>query len=478
MIFSSALFLFYFLPIFLAVYFLIPTKLQNIFTALVSILFYAWGAPHFFPLFILSCLADYVLALRLVASKTQERKKVFLVASTLLNLGLLLYFKYANFFVSQLSVVASAAGLHAPNWTTVVLPIGISFFTFHKISYVVDIYRGTSRPARSFGEYLLYIAFFPQLIAGPIVRYHEIEEQIRGRSISFELVTAGVWRFVLGLSSKLLIADPLGTVADHVFTTPPLTLSTSYTWLGTIAYTLQIYFDFAGYSSMAIGLALLVGFHFPENFNRPYLSGSITEFWRRWHISLSRWMRDYLYIPLGGNRVSKARQMANLWIVFLLSGLWHGANWSFLFWGAYHGSFLAFERTAIGQRYLTLPVWIRRPVTLIAVMFGWVLFRSNTLAEGVARWGRLLGISAISESAPRIARATIISDVGIGVFIVGVVWCLCIEPLFERGSLIKEPRVPLYRQIPTLYPLALVLFVLCIFILEAGHYSPFIYFQF
>jgi alginate O-acetyltransferase complex protein AlgI len=250
-----------------------------------------------------------------------------------------------------------------------------------------------------------------------------------------------------------------------------------HTWIGTLAYTMQIYFDFAGYSSMAVGLALLIGFRFPENFNFPYLSGSITEFWRRWHMSLSRWMRDYLYIPLGGNRVGAARQMLNLWTVFLLSGLWHGANWTFIVWGAYHGFFLAFERTALGQAYLQLSALLRRAITTVVVMFGWVLFRSDTLGDALARWARLCGFGGELAVRYQVSRASIISDAGLSVLIVAVTWCLLVEPALEARNRSGE-QLPLYAKAPILYPALVLLFILSVLAMEAGVYSPFIYFQF
>lgn len=478
MVFSSALFIFYFLPLFLAGYFVTPRRWRNVYTAAASIIFYAWGAPNFLLIFLASCLVDYLIGRQLAAEAEPSRRKTLLVLSTLLNVGLLLYCKYSNFFVEQLSLLAAALGLSAPHWTKVVLPIGISFFTFHKISYVVDVFRRKSEPTSSFAEYMLYITFFPQLIAGPIVRYHEIDQQIRHRQVSFDGLAEGVWRFTLGLASKLLIADPLGTVADHIFKLNPANVSTGYTWLGTVTYTFQIYFDFAGYSSMAIGLALLVGFRFPENFNRPYVAESVTDFWRRWHMSLSRWMRDYLYIPLGGNRVGPVRQATNLWIVFLLSGLWHGANWTFVCWGAFHGAFLAFERSRLAPLFFRLPALLRRGVTLFAVTLGWVLFRSETLSEALARWSRLFGFGPEPKATAAFARATVISDAGITVLAVAAVWCVLIEPLLEAIQHNETERTPLFQRVPALYPLALAIFVLSILALEAGQYSPFIYFQF
>ena len=475
MVFSSALFLFYFLPLFLVGYFVAPKRLRNLYTTCASLGFYAWGAPTFLPIFLASCVTDYLLAKTLSKTEAPTRRQQILWVSMLLNVGLLLYFKYANFFVEQVTALTHQLGFSFGKWHKIALPIGISFFTFHKISYIVDIYRRTSPPVRSLGEYFLYITFFPQLIAGPIVRYHEIQDQIQGRKHTWDGFVEGCWRFILGLGSKVLLADPMAAVATHVFSHKPYDISVGYTWLGTLAYTMQIYFDFAGYSSMAIGLALMVGFRFPENFNHPYLAVSVTDFWRRWHMSLSRWMRDYLYIPLGGNRVSPNRQKLNLWVVFLISGFWHGAEWTFIAWGIFHGFFLALERTSLGHLYLTISPLLRRALTFVTIMFGWVLFRSESLSEAIARWGRMIGLGA--ESLP-LPRASLISDVGIIVLTVTIAWCLIVEPLVEgRGESASERR-PLYESHPLLYPVLIVICVLSILFIEAGRYSPFIYFQF
>jgi alginate O-acetyltransferase complex protein AlgI len=475
MVFSSAIFLFYFLPLFLLGYFLLPSRLRNLYATVASLLFYAWGAPKFFFIFVGSCLADYLLAQRIAQSEMDSRRRAFLWLSTALNVGLLVYFKYSNFFVEQTALIASTLGIKLSGWHKVALPIGISFFTFHKISYVVDVWRRTSRPARNFAEYLLYITFFPQLIAGPIVRYHEIEEQIRARALSWDSITQGAWRFTLGLGSKVLIADPLASVADRIFKQHPFDLSIGYSWLGALAYSMQIYFDFAGYSSMAVGLALLVGFRFPENFNHPYMAISVTDFWRRWHISLSRWMRDYLYIPLGGNRVSPMRQTANLWIVFLVSGFWHGAEWTFIAWGAYHGFFLAGERTRVGRLYLKLPALPRRAATFVVITLGWVLFRSTTLTEALQRWSCMFGFSRDPIHFP---RATIINDIGLSVLIFAVGWCLVAEPLLESFTKRHGESTAVYHRHPLVYPLIVAICLLSILVIEAGRYSPFIYFQF
>jgi len=298
-----------------------------------------------------------------------------------INLGLLFYFKYSNFFVENVNKVITHMGIHAISWTKLILPIGISFYTFETITYVVDVYKRIHKPLRNFWDYQLYIILFPKLIAGPIIRYHDFAGQIYDHT-EYETPDnklRGFYRFVIGLGKKVLIANVVGAAADQIFAVPPNELGTFTAWMGALSYTFQIYFDFSGYSDMAIGLGLMMGFRFPENFNNPYSASSITDFWRKWHITLGNWMRNYLYIPLGGNRVkSKTRLFFNLWLVFLLSGLWHGAAWGFIIWGAYHGFFLIIERTVIGK-------WLAKAgkfsfiYTFIVVLIGWVFFRLEYL---------------------------------------------------------------------------------------------------
>lgn len=384
MVFSSIVFLFYFLPIFLLAYFLIDKRYKNYLLLAGSMVFYSWGAPRFLFVILGTTVVDFQLVAWMDRLKDPLRRKLLLCISVGMNLGLLFYFKYSGFFVENLNGLLSAVGMREHYWPAIVLPIGISFYTFETITYVVDVYRRVHGPLRSFRDYLLYIIFFPKLIAGPIVRYHEIADQLTDRSAfeNDENRITGFYRFVLGLTKKVVIANTVGNVADEVFRQDPGTLSSVTAWVGSLAYTFQIYFDFSGYSDMALGLSKIFGFRLPENFNNPYISQSITEFWRRWHITLGKWMKNYLYIPLGGNRVnSKARLYFNLWLVFLASGFWHGASWTFIFWGAYHGFFMVLERTAYGKFLVGIGRIPSMLLTFLIVNVGWVFFRMPELGD-------------------------------------------------------------------------------------------------
>lgn len=378
MVFSSALFLLYFLPIFLLAYFATPVRYKNGTALLGSLIFYAWGAPTFIFILLTSIIIDFYLVKNFENPKHRQRH---FYASILLNVGLLLYFKYANFFVENVNALLLNLGVEVISWTAVALPIGISFFTFQKISYAMDVYQKRSKALDHLGDYALYIILFPQLIAGPIVRFNEIAEQLRSRTAQLNIDNKinGLFRFSIGLAKKLFIANVLGEYVDLYFDAEEFALGTLDTWIIVLAYAFQIYFDFSGYSDMAIGIGLMMGFRIPENFNFPYISRSITEFWRRWHISLSRWMKDYLYIPLGGNRKGVNRTYINLTIVFLISGLWHGAAWTFVFWGAFHGLFLVLERLFLLKVYKRLGSFIPMILCFIIVLIGWVLFRANSL---------------------------------------------------------------------------------------------------
>src|ERR1700751_3147654 len=379
MLFSSTFFLIYFLPVFFTIYFLLPIALKNYFIVFGSILFYAWGAPKFIFILLGTIVFNFCVAHLTTKLKENKSKKTVLFFSVIVNLSFLLYFKYANFFVENTNVFLESLGLHSLSLLHVALPIGISFFTFHQLSFIIDVYRGVKPPMKKISDYALYILLFPQLIAGPIIRYNEISDQIEGRDKRFNVdeVLLGFLRFAIGLAKKVLIANVLGKETDRIFALPDTELDFILSWMGAITYTFQIYFDFSGYSDMAIGLAKMMGFTFPVNFNNPYIAQSITDFWRRWHISLSRWMRDYLYIPLGGNKVSGVRLYFNLWVVFLISGFWHGAEWTFILWGAYHGFFLAVERLFLLKITAKIGVFLRVLFTFFTVLFGWVLFRAQ-----------------------------------------------------------------------------------------------------
>ncbi len=384
MVFSSTLFLFLFLPIFFVVYYIVPTRLKNKVILLFSFLFYQWGAPTFVYLLLLITFIDFFIVQKMDQSIGKQRKQL-LILSLLLNIGLLSYFKYANFFIENTNAILTAAGVENIAWTHVVLPIGISFFAFETLTYAIDVYRKVHKPLKSVLDYYTYILLFPKLIAGPIVRFHEIADQISDRSThdTFENRMIGFQRFVIGLAKKILIANVMATVADASFNASTANIGAYNAWLGIIAYSFQIYFDFSGYSDMAIGLGKMMGFQFIDNFNNPYNSASITEFWRRWHMSLGRWMRDYLYIPLGGNKGSKLRVFFNLWLVFLVSGLWHGAAWNFIAWGAFHGIFLIADKIFLLKFYARIGKFPSVIITYLITLFGWILFRADSITHAM-----------------------------------------------------------------------------------------------
>lgn len=401
MLFTTPLFLFIFLPLFLITYYIVPHAKKNFIALIASILFFAWGEPVFVFLLILGTYIDYQASLYIAPENqlSTAYKKLILMTTIAINVCILIASKYAHFICTDLMLMLIGHPLHT-SLSSLPLILGISFITFHKVSYLVDSYQGRATPPRHFFDCALYIFLFPQLIAGPIIRYHDIGLQIQARQHTPSGFLIGFARFSLGLVKKLLIADPLGRAADAIFNTPPSTLSILLAWGGITAYTLQIYFDFSGYSDMAIGLGKMMGFRFPENFNRPYVSKSITEFWQRWHISLSNWMRLYLYIPLGGNRGTLVKTYLNLWIVFLISGLWHGASWNFIVWGAYYGFFLCIERFFSStqlSKTIALPNIACQLLTLFIVMIGWVFFRSPTLTYAMDYLHVMFGLAGVPQ---------------------------------------------------------------------------------
>lgn len=481
MVFSSIGFLCLFFPVVFFTYHALPARWKNLFLAVASILFYAWGEPRFVILMLLSVAFNFRLALAMERAATQGRRKTLLLCAVAVNLLLLTIFKYTGFLLTNVNGLLSLAGGKQVAVPQIALPIGISFYTFHAISYLIDIYRRNVRPNNSLIEYSLYIMLFPQLVAGPIIRYKDIHTQLRTRTVSMTDVEEGVYRFVLGLSKKVLLANPLALVADSGFDAPVGDLTTGGAWLCLAAYTLQIYFDFSGYSDMAIGLARMFGFRFPENFNYPYAARSIQDFWRRWHISLSTWFRDYVYIPLGGNRLGEARTLVNLWIVFLLTGIWHGASWNFIIWGAIHGFFLMTERLL--QRFqfsrLALPVWLRHVYTLLVVMFAWVFFRVEGLQDAVAFIGVLLGQTTGSATAQPYSAAqglhiatlmAVAAVLAAGAYAAArsAAWATVLQ---ARAQVLALDGV--LRGLVTLPLLALSMMMLAL-----GQYNPFIYFRF
>src|SRR3954471_11899449 len=364
---------------------------------IVSTLFYLWGEPVFVLVLFVSTALDYALSFHLTEAAPPRTRRLALAAGIICNLGILIVYKYADFLADNFNLLLQPFGTSPIPLLHLALPIGVSFVVFEKITYLVDTYRGVSRPAASFSDYCLFVLFFPKLLAGPILKYHEMKDQIASPpAVQGSDFAAGFLRFARGLGRKLLIADPLGSFANQVFAADPAGLSTGYAWLGLASFTLQIYFDFSGYSDMAIGLARMMGIRLRENFNSPYISQSLTEFWRRWHISLITWIRDYLYIPLGGDRRGNGRTYINLWICFLASGLWHGASWNFVLWGAYNGLFLTLDRLFLRAALARCGKAIATAVTLFIVMIGWAIFRSDTPAHLVQFLKALFGMSHAS----------------------------------------------------------------------------------
>jgi len=463
-VFSSVIFLFAFLPLTLAVYFALPGRVRNGVLLAASLLFYVSGEPVYLWVMLASITFNYGFGLAVAAARGRLKRGV-LAGAVLVNIGLLGFFKYAAFFTTTLNSTLSTA-LTVP---AVALPVGISFFTFHALSYVFDIYRGNAPAQRNPFALALYILLFPQLIAGPIVRYHAIAPQLRKREITAESFTEGIYRFVIGLSKKVLIANVVARVADTVFALDPAQIGTALAWLGIACYTLQIYFDFSGYSDMAVGLGLMFGFRLPENFNYPYAARSIQDFWRRWHITLSTWFRDYVYIPLGGNRKGAVRTYLNLYIVFFLTGLWHGASWTFVLWGLLHGTFLVVERLGFARVLEWLPRLAQHGYALLVVMCAWVLFRSDTLPYAVGYLARMFSLSpegTIYHLSLYLDMRTILA------LLMGVLFS------FHSAALLKMRVVQPEAAAVVRLAACAGLFILCAMTLVVNTYNPFIYFRF
>jgi alginate O-acetyltransferase complex protein AlgI len=465
MLFNSYEFIFLLLPITLVGYYLLlPKGWRHGFLALCSFVFYGWWDYRYLGLLLVAITIDYVAGGRIAATAEPARKKRWLLLSICGDMGMLGFFKYYDLGAGTVNALTQGIGggagvplLH------LVLPVGISFYTFQSMSYSIDIYRGHARPARSFVDFACYVSLFPQLVAGPIVRYHEIDNQLRVRTHSWAKAGAGITLFVLGLAKKVLLADAVAPMADWGFSQAAIGLAGA--WSSLVAYTLQIYFDFSGYSDMAVGLGLMLGFQFPQNFHSPYKSATITEFWQRWHISLSSWLRDYLDIPLGGNRKGAVRTYVNLFLTMLLGGLWHGASWTFMLWGAYHGGLLALERMnhrrGFGWRW---PRALQVGGTFLLVMFGWLLFRAPTM-EGFARMARgLAGANGWGCAFPLADGGML--NWGMMVF--------CLVLVFAAKNTWEIRWQPSRRLALGLA----ILFVICVATFLVNTSSPFLYFQF
>ncbi len=467
MLFSSTLFLFYFLPLFFLFYFLSPgIKLKNTILLLFSFIFFAWGGLSFTIVLIISIFFNYVLG----RSIEQNYSKVRLTIAIGGNLALLIFFKYFNFLVANLNLIFSKP----IGFTEIILPIGISFYTFHSISYILDVYHKRSKAQTNIFDMALYIVLFTQLIAGPIIRYNIFSPQLYGRTIDFEKIVSGIERFIFGLGKKVLIANTLGRIADDAFSQEIGHMDPLLSLLGILCYAFQIYFDFSGYSDMAIGLSRTIGFNFPENFNFPYSATSVKDFWQRWHISLSTFFRDYLYIPLGGNRKGKTRTFINLLIVFFLTGLWHGANYTFIIWGLLHGTFLLIERSGFGGILKKTPVFLQRFYTFVIVMLIWIPFRAST-ATYAANY-----FLSIFNSHGNIDLVSIY-------FTTDVIIAMTLAILSSFGVLswlyillkkqIQNTNLQVLNEVLKYCTLLIILFLSSLYLISQS-YNPFIYYQF
>ena len=465
MLFSSISFLFYFLPLALILYFAVPGRFKNLILLLASLFFYGWGEPKYVVLMLISIVQGYAFGLLIEKYRGGKAAKLFLSLSILVSLGLLAYFKYADFFLSSVNAVA---GLSLP-LLKLALPIGISFYTFQVLSYVIDVYRGTTAAQRNFIDLAAYVSLFPQLIAGPIVRYSDVAAQLQDRTHSVSAAAEGVRRFTVGFAKKVLLANQFGALASAYKQTQDA--SVLFVWLYALAFLLQVYFDFSGYSDMAIGLGRILGFRFPENFNYPYISGSITEFWRRWHISLGSWFRDYLYIPLGGSRRGKARQLLNILIVWLATGLWHGAAWTFVLWGLWFAVLLLLEKSVL------LPVLEKHRAlghvyTLFFVTLGFVLFDADSAAQAVSRIGAMFGAGGL----PLLSTQAVYLLRSYGPLL--VLGILCATPL-PKKLLTRLRETKGAAALNALEPLCvLAVLALGTAFLVDGSFNPFLYFRF
>jgi alginate O-acetyltransferase complex protein AlgI len=462
MVFSSPVFIFLFLPVVYLINLVIPKRFSNGFLLLFSLLFYAWGEPLYVFLMIFSGLVNYLLTLRM--EKESSDRKLSMIGAVIFNIGILGLFKYADFIILTINGLFSTAvaPLDLP------LPIGISFYTFQTLSYVFDVYRRETAVQKNYFSLLLYITFFPQLIAGPIVQYHDIAQQIVSRKVTLDKTSHGLKRFVFGLSKKVLLANSMAVIVDRLFALANNDISTSVAWIAAIAYLFQIYFDFSGYSDMAIGMGEMFGFHFKENFNYPYVATSMQDFWRRWHISLSSWFRLYVYIPLGGNRKGKNRALFNRILVFFLTGLWHGASWTFVVWGLYHGLFLLLEQTVLKVHRWPNPV--RRIYMLMVVLIGFVIFRSENFTQALVFIQSMFTFNIASVTAAK-ELMILMTPAAILIFVISVI---ASTPIAKK----IQTQVKASLSAPVSYGLALVLWIACLLSLAANTYNPFIYFRF
>lgn len=461
MVFSSITFLFYFLPAVLAVYYLVPKKCKNIVLLISSLIFYFYGEPKYTLLMLFSIVCTYIFGL--LIAKYKKQAKLFLILSIFVSIGLLVYFKYINFIIQNINLWLT----NKIDFIYVVLPIGISFYTFQMISYIIDVYRGQAKVQKNIFKLAMYVSLFPQLIAGPIVRYTTIEEELENRAHTFEKFALGVRRFIIGLGKKVLIANVLGELTATFLASKDM--SVLYYWLYGIAAMLQIYFDFSGYSDMAIGLGKMFGFDFLENFNYPYIATSITDFWRRWHISLSSWFRDYIYIPLGGNRVSKLKWLRNILVVWFLTGLWHGAAWNFILWGTFFGILLIIEKLFLGEVLKKLPKILSRIYVLLTVMISFIIFNGDSSSQILENIGGLIEIGDVplaSKESIYYLKSYIV------VILIGIIGSTPILKNIANNSKIHK----FINFVEPVFLLAILL--ICTSYIVDGSFNPFLYFRF
>ena len=468
MLFSSISFLYYFLPITLTVYFICKNKYRNIILLISSLFFYFYGEPKYTILMLISAFSAYVHGILIDKFRDKKYSKVFLVSGLSINLGILVIFKYGDFIIKNINYIFYSN----INLLRLTLPIGISFYTFQTLSYVVDVYTNKAKVCRRFTNFATYVCLFPQLIAGPIVRYTTIEDELQNRTHSFEKFAYGVNRFIIGLAKKVILSNNLGLLVSIISKSDEKSIL-SY-WIVAVVFTLQIYFDFSGYSDMAIGLGKMFGFEFMENFNLPYISESITEFWRRWHISLSTWFKEYLYIPLGGNRKGKIRTYINLLIVFLATGIWHGASWNFVVWGLFNGFFLVIERIKLKELLDKNKLkFINHIYALLVIIFGWVLFRADTLKSALQYMKIMI---SPSKQLVNFDTSLIINNRNIMMIIVVILFSGILQTIFNKLKN-KEKIKEIYHRYFEVIVICLLMFV-SIMMLASNTYNPFIYFRF
>lgn len=470
MLFSSMIFLWFFLPLVFCSYYLIDKRFKNILLLISSIIFYAWGGVSYSLIMLSSIIINYIFALlidKAIEDNNLKNKKIYLALCIIINLSILGYFKYTNFIIS---IINSLSQNKIIELTNIVLPIGISFYTFQALSYVIDVYRGHNKAQKNIFNLALYISFFPQLIAGPIVKYHDIENQILNRNESLENIFYGIKRFIYGLSKKVILANMFALSCDEILKQPTDELGTALVWCASVLYTLQIYYDFSGYSDMAIGLGKMFGFNFLENFNYPYISKSIKEFWRRWHISLSTWFKEYLYIPLGGNRKRKLFTYINLLIVFFATGLWHGASYNFILWGLFHGFFLVIERIFLGKLLEKNKLkFINHIYVIFVFVIGWVLFRADDLKHAFELYKLMFSYKeSIYTARYFFYPQTFVC------FIFGILFSGLFQSIFPKvREATFSSKVYILESV-----IQFILLFICIMYLVNGTYNPFIYFRF